>query len=114
MKVCVAGTFNIFHRGHRQLFTTAFEKAGPDGTVYIGVTEGNLLWKKKFSKPCAQRIQVIKDFLKQHGYERQAVFRIIEDKYDISIDGDFDAIIVSPETVDNATDINKIRKKNVK
>ncbi|MFH1100734.1 MAG: pantetheine-phosphate adenylyltransferase [Methanobacteriota archaeon] len=109
MIVCVAGTFNIFHKGHKQLIDTAFQTAGKNGRVFIGITEGELLREKKFTKPITERKNAVKEYLSIKGYENRSVIKTITDKYDITIDGDFDAIIVSPETIENAHDINKKR-----
>ena len=46
MRVCVGGTFNIFHKGHKRLLDKAFEVAGEKGKVYIGLSTGSIIEKK--------------------------------------------------------------------
>ena len=41
----------------------------------------------------------------------QVVVKSIKDRYGPSIDGDFDAIVVSPETVEAAKEINQKRRE---
>ena len=48
MKVWIGVTFNTLHNGHKKLFDKAFQTAGKNGTVFIGVTEGKMLHNKKF------------------------------------------------------------------
>ncbi|MHB8605497.1 MAG: pantetheine-phosphate adenylyltransferase, partial [Thermoplasmatota archaeon] len=38
MRVCLGGTFDRFHKGHRALLDTALDAAGPSGHVFVGVT----------------------------------------------------------------------------
>ena len=47
MKVCVGGTFNNLHKGHKFLLKKAFESAGENGFVYIGLAKGSLIKNKK-------------------------------------------------------------------
>ena len=47
MRVCLGGTFNILHKGHKRLFDKAFEVAGEDGSVHIGITVGEVINHKK-------------------------------------------------------------------
>ena len=81
MKVCFSGTFNILHKGHRHLIDKAFKIAGDNGTVYIGITKGEILKKKKFTKPLAVRIDALKDYLSSKGYDKRTVIQEIFDEY---------------------------------
>ena len=47
MKVCIGGTFNIFHSGHKFLIDKTFETAGANGSVFIGLSSGDLINGKK-------------------------------------------------------------------
>ncbi len=114
MKVCFSGTFNILHKGHKHLIDKAFQIAGKNGTVYIGITKGEILKKKKFTKPLNERMDSIKEYLLLKGYDERAVIKVIFDEYGPAANGDYDAIIVSPETFKNAEDINKKRIENGK
>ena len=46
------------------------------------------------------------------GYDNRVDIQAIYDKYGPTLEGDFDAIIVSPETVETANEINKKRRNN--
>ena len=114
MKVCFSGTFNILHKGHKHLIDKAFQIAGNNGTVYIGITKGEILKKKKFTKPLAVRIDALKNYLSSKGYDKRTVIQEIFDEYGPAIDGDYDVIIVSPESFKNAENLNKKRVENEK
>ena len=109
MRVCLGGTFNILHKGHILLLDTAIQSAGKNGYVFIGVSDGVLLQKKTFITPLKERITTIHNYLLSKGYSQTIEIQPIYDKYGLAIDGDFDAIIVSPETRKNAEAINKKR-----
>jgi len=112
MKVCFSGTFNVLHKGHKKLIEKAIETAGKNGIVYIGITDGEMLQKKQFLKPLNQRLEVIKKYLKAKGFDKQVVIKVIYDKYGPAIKENYDAIIVSDDTINNAEDINKKRIAN--
>jgi len=113
MKVCVAGTFNVFHKGHKLLIDTAIQTAGKTGKIFIGITKGELLKKKKFLIPFEQREQAIRDYLNEKLFHRYEIIPIY-DIYGLAIDGSYDAIIVSPETKENAQEINEKRMQKQK
>jgi pantetheine-phosphate adenylyltransferase len=114
MKVCIGGTFNILHKGHKTLLNKAFKTAGENGEVFIGVVRGELLKDKKFVKPFNERVDSIENYLHSKGYNKHTVSPIF-DIYGNAVDGDFDAIIVSPGSFKNAEEINKKRaSKNKK
>ncbi len=110
MKVCFSGTFNVLHKGHKKLIDKAFQLAGKKGTVYIGVTSNEMVKEKKYVKPLSIRINKLKDYLISKNYENRAIIVEIFDKYGPIIDGEYDIIIVSPETYKNAEEINTKRK----
>jgi len=114
MRVCIGGTFNILHKGHKYLIDKAFETAGKTGSVFIGVTKGEISQKNKNVKKHDERVNAIKKYLSEKRYDKQAVIRPIFDKYGPSIDGKFDVIIVSPETIKTAEEINNKRKNKGK
>ncbi len=114
MRVCFSGTFNVLHKGHKKLIDKAIKIAGKDGTIYIGVTKGKIANRKKFKKPIFQRVKEIKKYLSLKDYEKNAVIKVISDKFGPAVTGDYDAIIVSEETINNAKEINKKRIENDK
>jgi len=114
MKVCIGGTFNVVHKGHKTLFEKAFEIAGKKGMVFIGVTTDKMAEQKRFMIPYEQRVNAIKTFLQSKGYQNRYSIIPIHDIFGVAADGDYDAIIVSPETEENAQAINKKRRKKGK
>ena len=42
MKVCIGGTFDTLHKGHELLIDKAFQTAGEQGSVLIGITKGEI------------------------------------------------------------------------
>ena len=114
MKVCIGGTFDIIHKGHELLINKAFEIAGENGTVFIGVTKDNLIKNKKGARSFTYRKKSIKEFLEKKGLIANVIIKPIKDKFGLTIDEDFDVIIVSPETYKTAEEINKIREKTEK
>lgn len=114
MKVCLGGTFNILHKGHEQLITNAFNIAGKNGTVFIGVTTDDFLHHKKKSKPYNKRIDKLRRYLENYGFFNRAIIKPISDKYGPTLIEDFDVIIVSPETYNTAIEINNKRIKKGK
>jgi pantetheine-phosphate adenylyltransferase len=102
------------HKGHKLLIDKAFQTAGKNGTVFIGVTKGKMLKKKKFLIPFNERVSAIKEYLKTKRYNQRTVIKAIFDKYGPAAYGEYDAIVVSPETYENAIDINVKRLNNGK
>jgi pantetheine-phosphate adenylyltransferase len=109
MRVCFSGTFNVLHKGHKLLIEKAFQAAGDQGKVFIGITEGKLLENKKYKKPLSQRMSILKSYLQSKGYQNQVEIVVIRDQFKLAISGDYDAMITSPETKENAIRINEKR-----
>lgn len=114
MKVCIGGTFDIIHKGHRLLIKKAFEIAGENGTVFIGITSDDLIKNKKENRSFNSRTRAIKEFLEEKELLNRAVIKVINDKFGPTLYEDFDVIIVSPETFKTAEEINKLRKNKGK
>ena len=111
MKVCIGGTFNILHKGHRTLIKKAIDLSGKNGFVFIGISKGNLLKKKNKVKSFEERKKTLEKYITERGYTTELIIQPITDKYGPSVEGDFDAIIVSPETYNVTEEINKKRKQ---
>jgi len=114
MKVCIGGTFNILHDGHKLLIQKAIEQSEKNGSVFIGISTGDLLKGKTYVKSFEERKKIIEKYIIEIGYTTEIIIQPITDKYGPSTTGDFDAIIVSPETYKTSEEINKIRKQNGK
>jgi len=108
MKVCLGGTFSILHAGHEALLRKAFE-TGSD--VTIGLTTDSMA--KKMGKRVEaywERKQKLERFLAD-TFGRTAAIVPLDDPYGPAVEGDFDAIVVSPETAEGAERINEERRK---
>ena len=114
MKVCIGGTFNYLHKGHKWLIIKAFEIAGRKGTVFIGVTTGNLIKNKKSMKSLDERKNDLEKYLSKKGLIDFATIKPINNKYGPTLEEDFDAIVVSPETINTVKEINQKREQRGK
>jgi len=114
MKICLGGTFDRFHKGHKALIKKAFEIAGKNGYVFIGITRGDLTKKRKRVRNYEERENIVKKHILKYGFFQKFNIEPIEDKYGPTLDEDFDAIVVSPETRKTAEEINEIRKSKGK
>ncbi|KAL5962707.1 Bifunctional coenzyme A synthase [Taenia solium] len=111
--VCVGGTFDTFHHGHRVLLSIAALLTGC--RLLVGVTDTCLL-RKKFLAPliqtCEAREATLSRFLTDIDFpEKQLVIRRLTDPYGPpSRQPDFQCIIASPETVPGCEKINEMRR----
>ncbi len=114
MRVVVGGTFDKLHRGHEALLAKAFEIGD---RVFIGVTSDDYVKRRKANwlriQPVWERVEGLKKFLASRGWLERAEISIIEDNASsqAAARADFDAIVVSQETVAGAKEINELRKK---
>jgi len=102
MRVCIGGTFDTLHKGHELLIDKAFQTAGKQGSVFIGITTGEIPKTKGNIKSFEERKKTIEQYL------------LKKDKYGPSIRDEFDAIVISPETKPTAEEINDKRRQNMK
>jgi len=114
MRVCIGGTFNPLHKGHKLLIDKAFEVAGKQGSVFIGISAGEIIKEKKDTKSFEEREKAIKKYLYEESFIKRAVVKPIKDKYGPAIKEEFDAIVVSHETRKTAEEINEKRKQKRK
>ncbi len=109
MKVCVGGTFHPLHKGHKELLRKAFQIAGPQGFVFIGLTSQAMLKKKGKIATFEKRKQSIMQFLGKEHIIQQTSIQPLINRFGPTLEGDFDAIVVSPETEPTAQEINRKR-----
>ena len=113
MKVMVGGTFDPLHDGHKRLISRSFELAGHGGHVVIGLTTDPFASRKTHPiRPFEKRREELEHFISGNEFPASFAIEPLTDKYGSAIDADFDAIIVSEETLPVAVEINKLRRKN--
>ncbi len=108
MRVIVGGTFAYMHRGHRALLGKAF---GIGDYVYIGLTTDSYVKRLKLHGNIpgyGARKRMVAGFAGRYGKDFEVM--PLDDRFGPSTTGEFDAIVVSPETYGTAIEINKIRK----
>ena len=63
MKVCLGGTFNILHDGHKRLFDKALELAGVNGSLHVGIVVGDIIKSKSNVNSFEYRRRVVLEYL---------------------------------------------------
>ncbi|MGQ9565005.1 MAG: phosphopantetheine adenylyltransferase [Candidatus Bathyarchaeales archaeon] len=109
--VAVGGTFDEFHKGHRELLLKAFEVGEH---VQIGVSTDDLV--QKMNKPHLVatydvRVEELKSFLRKNGVLERAEIVPLYSPYGITLTSEkLEGIVVSRETEKVAKEINEKRK----
>jgi pantetheine-phosphate adenylyltransferase len=115
MKVMVGGTFDPLHDGHKRLLVRSFDLAGPDGYVAIGLTSDSFASRKNHPiRPFADRSADLERFLSRTIKSTRWAIEPLNDRYGSTVDADFDALIVSEETLPVAVEINSLRREKGK
>ena len=105
--VCVGGTFDVFHKGHRKLLSRAFS-VGEE--VLIGITSDGFKTEHEV-EPYKQRHANLVNFLGEMKLLSRARIEQINDPYSSAILPELEAIVVSEETRPNAERLNEIRMR---
>lgn len=118
-RVCLGGTFDSIHDGHRKLLNESLSKCTE--ILTIGVTDESMIRKKvlwELIKPVEERIDEVRSYcesqLKTMGKTGVKLDIVpISDPFGPAItDSTLKAIIVSDETMAGGSKINEIRKSN--
>jgi len=116
MRVVVAGTFDLFHHGHKLLLRAALKLAGNTSTsrITIGLTSDAMASAKSHAvEPFDIRKRSISNFISRHQVITQWEIVPLEDSMgDAATNPDYDVLVASKETEAGAIRINELRKKN--
>lgn len=111
----VGGTFDPLHDGHKRLISRSFELAGRDGKVIIGLTTDAFASRKNHPvREYGQRKIQLEKFIQDRGFSAAYTIEPLNDRYGSAIEENFDALIVSEETLPIAHEINMLRRKQGK
>ncbi len=108
-RVCMGGTFDALHRGHRALLDTAF--AHGDEAVVIGITTDDFANAHRTRRvhPYADRAAAVQAYLDERGYASRGELRPIETSMGFALEPQFTAIAATPETAPATERINEAR-----
>jgi pantetheine-phosphate adenylyltransferase len=112
MKVMVGGTFDPLHDGHKRLLDRSFAIAGPGGHVVIGLTTDSFASQKTHPiRPFNVRKEDLENYISTSCYQASCLIEPLNDRFGSALEADFDAIVVSEETLPVAVEINRLRKE---
>ena len=109
-KVCLGGTFDQIHLGHKSLLEMAFSTSNE---VIIGLTSdqrANLGRANEVLQKYEERYSNLDDFLAKTFSKKYSIVKLNDIWGPGIFDKDLEAIIVSEETNDVAIEMNKNRK----
>jgi len=111
----VGGTFDPLHDGHKRLLDRSFAIAGPAGHVIIGLTTDSFASKKSHPiRPFLVRKGELERYIADRCHETSCRIEPLNDRFGSALDADFDALVVSEETLPVAVEINRLRKEKKK
>lgn len=111
----VGGTFDPLHDGHKRLIDRSFEIAGKDGQVVIGLTTDSFASRKSHPiRTFSSRRDDLEHYISEKEYETPWIVEPLNDRFGSATVADFDAIVVSEETLPVAVEINRLRKESKK
>ena len=106
----VGGTFSPLHAGHRVLISRAFEIAGCNGHVTIGLTSDTFAGSKTHPiEPFEERKECLVQFIQQSEFLPSYHIEVLHDRFGTTLTTHFDALVVSEETYPVAKEINAER-----
>lgn len=111
----VGGTFDPLHDGHKRLLDRSFSIAGPEGRVVIGLTTDSFASKKSHPiRPFPERKGELERYIADKYHTTSCRIEPLNDRFGSALDADFDALVVSEETLSVAVEINRLRKEKKK
>jgi pantetheine-phosphate adenylyltransferase len=111
----VGGTFDPLHEGHKKLLRRTFSLAGREGEVVIGLTTDRFASTKSHPvRSYAERKAEVETFIRNQGFTASWIIEPLSDRYGPAVDADFDALVVSEETLPVGMEINVLRRKKGK
>jgi pantetheine-phosphate adenylyltransferase len=115
MKVMVGGTFDPLHDGHKRLIMRSFELAGKEGRVTIGLTTDQFACRKCHPvKEYSARKASLENYIRECGFSAHYEIEPLNDRYGSAASENFDALVVSEETLPIAREINILRREKGK
>jgi pantetheine-phosphate adenylyltransferase len=115
MKVMVGGTFDPLHDGHKSLLNRSFELAGKNGQVVIGLTTDPFASLKDHpTRSFEIRKEELTGYISDGNFSAGWIIEPLNDRFGSALDADFDAIVVSEETLPVAMEINRLRRERGK
>jgi pantetheine-phosphate adenylyltransferase len=110
MRVCLGGTFSHLHKGHEVLLAVAFE-IGDE--VFVGLASDEMARGKCHDVPSfAERRRAVSEICERLSGGKLYEIGEIGDEAGPAATCEFDAIVVSEETLDGARRINEMREVN--
>ena len=106
----VGGTFDYLHAGHVSLLAAAFEKAGKDGEVIIGLSSDAFASRKSHVVlPFETRRRELESWIAEQHFSIPYTLEILNDPFGSALEIDFDILIVSYDTAKTGELINEKR-----
>jgi len=112
MKVMVGGTFDLLHIGHQALLKCAFETAGTDGSVRIGLSSDEFAARKDHPvQSYDTRRKELSTWIAKSGFTTPYIIEPLHDPFGSACREDFDVLVVSYETSAGGKLINQKREE---
>ena len=109
-KVCLGGTFDQIHLGHKSLLKMAFSISDE---IIIGLTSDKRANRNRGSEQLhtyEERYNLLNNFLRNNFQENYTIVELNDDWGPGIFDKNLEAIVVSEETENVAFELNKNRK----
>lgn len=110
-RVCMGGTFDVLHKGHHALLTTAFGIG--DEEVAIGITTDAFAnaRRERQVRPYAERAEEVLAFARARGAASRVRVEPIDQAFGFALEPRFTHIVATEETAATASDINLERAR---